>query len=107
MAKRELYGVRRGEGDAVICKDNFDAFEGTPLDRILKKRGVTALFLTGAFFDQCVRATASGARQRGYEVAVVRDLSVGVAPDLAPCLRFYEQDGIKMLNMRDVLGILK
>jgi nicotinamidase-related amidase len=74
LARQELYKVRAAQGEAVIAKQHFDAFEDTPLQDLLQAGGVRTLLLTGAFYDQCVAATARSGARLGYEVYVIDDL---------------------------------
>lgn len=71
--------VRKGEHAAA-----YSAFEGTvdgvPLERWLRERGVASLDLCGIATDHCVRATALDARTAGFEVHLLLELCVGVAP---------------------------
>lgn len=59
--------------DTLIHKQHGNAFEDTPLDAILKSKHITRLVITGLVTHGCVRATCLGARQLGYEVALVSD----------------------------------
>ena len=61
------------EGDARIFKRYESAFEDTPLDATLAALGATRIVLAGAQTNWCIRATAYGALERGYDVTLVKD----------------------------------
>lgn len=60
-------------GEALIPKGHNSAFEDTTLDATLARLGVSRLVLTGAATNWCIRATAYGALDRGYDLALVAD----------------------------------
>ncbi|MBQ0931611.1 cysteine hydrolase family protein [Ideonella alba] len=59
--------------EPLIPKGHNSAFEGTALDSVLARLGVSRLVLTGAATNWCIRATAYGALDRGYDLALVAD----------------------------------
>jgi nicotinamidase-related amidase len=59
--------------DYVVSKQRVGAFIGTPLDEILRQRGVTQVFLTGIATGSGVEATARSAHDHGYNVVLVVD----------------------------------
>ncbi len=65
--------LRQEPEDPVVYKRYSDAFEDTPLDDELAKRGVGHLVIAGAQTDACVRSTLHGAFTRGYDVTLVHD----------------------------------
>jgi nicotinamidase-related amidase len=60
-------------GDYLVSKQHPGAFIGTPLDEILRKRGVTQIFLVGVATSLGVEATARSAYDLGYNVVLVVD----------------------------------
>jgi nicotinamidase-related amidase len=102
MMRRELFNIRPRRGDMFLCKTRFDAFHETPLDDILKQRGINTLILTGAFFDQCVLETALGGKKRGYDVVVVPDLSIPAYK--ANAERHYTQAEVPLVKAAEILG---
>lgn len=60
-------------GEPVIEKEYNSAFERTDLDEHLAKLGITHLALAGAATNWCIRATAYGALERGYDVTLISD----------------------------------
>jgi nicotinamidase-related amidase len=60
-------------GDLLVSKQRVGAFLGTSLDDMLRKRGVTQVFLTGIATSSGVEATARSAHDLGYNVVFVTD----------------------------------
>jgi len=60
-------------GDYLVSKQRVGAFIGTSLDEILRKRGVTQVFVTGIATCSGVEATARSASDYGYNVVIVVD----------------------------------
>lgn len=65
--------LRIGNGDYRVDKCYNSAFEDTELDGILERLGATELVIVGASTNWCVRATAYGALDRGYDVTLISD----------------------------------
>ncbi len=59
--------------EALIHKHFNSSFEQTALDDELAKVGATHLVLAGAATNWCIRATAYGALERGYDLTLVQD----------------------------------
>ncbi|HEY3675187.1 MAG TPA: isochorismatase family protein [Candidatus Tumulicola sp.] len=63
----------REPGDHTVTKLQIGAFYGTPLERILRRAGVTQIFLTGVATTVGVEATARQAYDHGFHVVIVED----------------------------------
>ena len=61
------------EDEHVIHKQFESSFENTTLEEELAKRGVSHVVLSGAATNWCIRATAYGALDRGYDLTLVKD----------------------------------
>ena len=61
------------DGEPLIHKSFNSAFEQTELDEELARLGATHLVLAGAASNWCIRATAYGALDRGYDLTLVSD----------------------------------
>lgn len=61
------------EGESLIHKQFNSAFEQTSLDSELASLGATHIVLAGAATNWCIRATAYGALDRGYDLTLVKD----------------------------------
>jgi len=61
------------EGDFVLEKRRYSAFQGTGLDQLLRELKVDTLILTGLVTDICIQHTAADAFYRGYKIIVPED----------------------------------
>ncbi len=68
--------------DYRVTKENVGAFYGTALGRILRRRAVTQIFLTGVATGSGVEATARAAYDHGYNVVLVTDAMTDLDPDM-------------------------
>jgi len=62
-----------GEGELLIHKRFNSSFEQTALESELARLGATHIVLAGAATNWCIRATAYGALDRGYDLTLVKD----------------------------------
>jgi len=69
----EIYGFTPSEDDILIQKNRFSAFLNTPLDAILKNKGIETLVFTGVATNICVESTARDASIRDYHVILAPD----------------------------------
>lgn len=60
-----------GPGEPIVHKSNQCSFEDTVLDEELGKLGATRVVLCGAATNWCIRATAYGALDRGYDLTLL------------------------------------
>ena len=65
--------LQPADRETVIPKAYNSSFEGTTLDAVLQRLGVTHIVLAGASSNWCIRATAYGALERGYDLTLVQD----------------------------------
>ena len=68
-------------GDYLVSKQRGGAFIGTSVDEILRKRGVTQVFLTVIATSAGVEATARSAHDYGYNVVTVVDAMTDLDPE--------------------------
>ena len=68
--------------EAVILKGFASSFEETDLDNVLEGLKVSHIVLAGAATNFCVRATAYGALDRGYDLTLVSDAHTTGTMDL-------------------------
>lgn len=66
--------------DQILVKRVQDAFETGELDALLAKLGVGKLRIAGLDLNYCVLKTALAARNRGFEVTVVKKATLSAAP---------------------------
>lgn len=62
-----------GPGEPVVHKNYNSGFEETDLETHLAALGTTHVVLAGAATNWCIRATAYGALDRGYDLTLVSD----------------------------------
>ena len=70
----KFYLVSPEKDDVIITKNTYDAFAAPQLDRLLKKRKIKYLAITGVFGDGCVHATIQGGFSQGYNFVILKDL---------------------------------
>lgn len=61
------------EGEPRVHKQFNSSFEQTDLEPVLAGLGISHLVLAGAATNWCIRATAYGALERGYDLTLVSD----------------------------------
>jgi nicotinamidase-related amidase len=61
------------EGEIRIYKLFNSSFEKTSLEESLARLGATHIILAGAATNWCIRATAYGALDRGYDLTLIKD----------------------------------
>lgn len=65
--------LQPAEGEPVIHKHFNSSFEQTALEDELARLGATHVALAGAATNWCIRATAYGALERGYDLTLLKD----------------------------------
>lgn len=71
-------------GDLDVRSEGIDGFYGSPLDALLRARGLHRLLLVGLGTETCVHSTMRSANDRGYECLLVRDACLAHHPELDP-----------------------
>ena len=69
-------------GEPLIHKRFNSSFEQTALDEELARLGASHIALAGASTNWCIRATAYGALERGYDLTLVKDAHTTASIDL-------------------------
>lgn len=70
----QFYMVAPKKEDIIITKNHYDAFVNPKLEKILKKRKIRYLVVTGIFGDGCVLATICSGFSRGYNFVILKEL---------------------------------
>lgn len=83
----------------VIHKRFNSAFEETSLEEGIAKLGATHLALAGASTNWCIRATAYGALERGYDVTLIEDAHTTGSVELGSGAVIEARHVIDDLNM--------
>jgi len=80
------------DNDYFILKPSQSAFLATPLDLLLRHLKAERVLITGVASDQCILATALGARMKSFEVVIPKDCvaTQGVARNRAVLKQFEE-----------------
>jgi nicotinamidase-related amidase len=76
--------LQPASGEVRIHKRFNSAFEDTDLLDILDSQGVSRIFLAGAATNWCIRATAYGALDRGFDVTLLSDAHTTENIELGP-----------------------
>lgn len=71
-------------GESRIFKTYNSAFEDTPLLSWLEEHSVSRIVLAGAATNWCIRATAYGALERGFDVTLLSDAHTTCDIELGP-----------------------
>ena len=87
------------EGELRIHKGFNSSFEQTELDEELAKLGATHLVLAGAMTNWCIRATAYGALERGYDVTLVKNAHTTETMELGNGAKIEAEVVVQDLNI--------
>jgi nicotinamidase-related amidase/isocitrate/isopropylmalate dehydrogenase len=92
------------EGDeTVVTKALYDPFLGSDFETTLETLGVRRLVLAGVFADVCVDATARTAFQKGLDVSIVSDGTLGLERSTADALSFMKRYyGARIATAREI-----
>jgi nicotinamidase-related amidase len=88
-----------GEGEKLVLKRYNSAFEETALEEDLAELGATHIVLTGAASNWCIRATAYGALDRGYDLTLITDAHTTETMELEDGTSIKAEDIIRELNL--------
>jgi nicotinamidase-related amidase len=85
--------IRPSDDALFIVKARHSIFYGTPLEHLLKTRGIERIVLTGQVTEQCILYSALDAHVRGLPTVIARDCVAHIHPDLADAaLRMMERN---------------
>jgi nicotinamidase-related amidase len=87
------------EGEQLIHKQFNSSFEQTKLESELATLGATHIVLAGAATNWCIRATAYGALERGYDLTLVNDAHTTETMKLDNGATIAAADVIEELNI--------
>jgi nicotinamidase-related amidase len=86
-------------GEPLIHKRFNSSFEQTALEEELAKLGATHIVLAGAATNWCIRATAYGALDRGYDLTLIKDAHTTGTMELEDGARIEAASVIHDLNV--------
>jgi nicotinamidase-related amidase len=87
------------EGEPLIHKQFNSSFEQTTLEDELARLGATHIALAGAATNWCIRATAYGALDRGYDLTLVKDAHTTGTIELDNGARIEAETVVDELNI--------
>ena len=87
------------DGEPLLHKQFNSSFEQTALEEWLAKFGATHIALAGAATNWCIRATAYGALERGYDLTLIKDAHTTGTIELENGARIEAGDVIHELNI--------
>jgi ureidoacrylate peracid hydrolase len=76
----DWYEVEPQPDEVVINKHRYDAFLGTPLETMLRTKGVETVVCCGTATNVCVESTARAAHMRDFHLVLVDDCSACTDP---------------------------
>jgi len=86
--------------------DAYSGFQGTILESLLRERGIRRIFVGGVATDYCVKNTAIGGLNLGFEVFVLEDAIKGVDVNPGDVERAVEEmldRGAAFITIEDLL----
>jgi nicotinamidase-related amidase len=92
-------GLVPAEGEMRLDKHFNSAFEHTSLEETLARLGATRIVLVGAATNWCVRATAYGALDRGYDLTLIADAHTTETIELENGIRVEAEKIVRELNI--------
>ena len=87
------------EGEPLIHKHFECSFEETKLEEVLAERGVSHIALAGAATNWCIRATAYGALDRGYDLTLINDAHTTGSVELEDGTKIEAASVVRDLNI--------
>jgi len=92
-------GLSPAEGEMRLDKHFNSSFEQTLLEETLAQLGATHIVLVGAATNWCVRATAYGALDRGYDLTLIKNAHTTETRELENDIRIEAANIIRELNI--------
>jgi nicotinamidase-related amidase len=87
------------EGEPRVHKQFNSSFEQTSLQSELAALGVTHIVLAGAATNWCIRSTAYGALERGYDVTLLSDAHTTETMQFESGVKIEAADVVQELNI--------
>lgn len=86
-------------GEVRVHKQFESSFEDTTLELELAQRGVAHVVLAGAATNWCIRATAYGALDRGYDLTLIKDAHTTKGMELEGGFKIVPEQVVQELNV--------
>lgn len=87
------------EGETIVHKQFESSFEGTTLDELLATLDTSRVVLAGAMSNWCIRATAYGALDRGYDLMLVKDAHTTASVEFENGFKIEAEKIVQELNL--------
>jgi nicotinamidase-related amidase len=87
------------EGETRIHKQFNSSFEQTILEETLARFGAAHIVLAGAATNWCIRATAYGALDRGYDLTLIKDAHTTETLEIENNIKIEAENVIRELNI--------
>ncbi|PLW98777.1 MAG: hypothetical protein C0593_04830 [Marinilabiliales bacterium] len=88
------------KGKVHFFKNKADAFHNKEFDKYLREPGINTLYLTGLDAAQCVKSTALGALNRGYQVVLIDELTISKSETKkATAFEMLKEEGVKIVSV--------
>jgi nicotinamidase-related amidase len=68
-----VQAVAPREGDRLVVKPRYSAFDHTPLELVLRELEIERILLAGTATEMCVVQTAIDAKEEGFKVTILAD----------------------------------
>lgn len=103
----EWYGdLRPQPSDVVLTKHRYSAFINTPLDLVLRSRGIRAIVASGTATNVCVESTARDGYMLDYYVVLPEDAAAAFDPAAhAATLQNIRKHFGEVVTAADVLAV--
>lgn len=86
-------------------REAYSGFDGTGLDKTLRDKGISRIFVCGLATDYCVKATALDGHGAGFETVVIEDACRGVdnpKGTVADALRAMADAGVTIARSGEI-----
>jgi nicotinamidase-related amidase len=91
--------LKPAQDERLVHKRFNSSFEQTTLEEELTRLGATHIALAGAATNWCIRATAYGALDRGYDLTLIKDAHTTGTMDLGDGATIEAADIVRELNV--------
>lgn len=86
--------LKPAPGEPIVDKPGYGAFHSTPMEQILRDRGIEDLIFTGVTTDVCVFSTLREAVDRGFRCLTLEDCTDAFTPGMREAsLTMIESEG--------------
>jgi nicotinamidase-related amidase len=89
-------GIAPREGECIVLKPRYSAFDSTPLAILLESLEVERILLAGMATEMCVTQTAIAGRELGYKVTVLAGACACVDERLEKIALEYLRDVVRV-----------